>query len=82
MHTTSAFKNAAATATFNDIWAGDLSAALVPFKTKRKGATVVRFRWMTERGGSVGIWANPFSSPSAGVAAAKRHPSFADVSAT
>jgi hypothetical protein len=43
-------KNAVATATYNDIWAGAVTAYLVPQKTTRRGQRTTVYRWMTERG--------------------------------
>lgn len=34
-----------ATALFYDIWAGNVPALVVPFKTTRKGQRVTRYRW-------------------------------------
>lgn len=45
-------KNAVATATFNDTWAGEIPAFLVPQKTSRNGERVTVYRWLTERGSS------------------------------
>ncbi|MDO6963995.1 hypothetical protein [Rhizobium alvei] len=72
----------AATATFRDTYAGVVAAILVPFKTKRKGQTVTRYRWQEEvRGFAAGGWASPFVSTDQAIACAKRHALFSNVQA-
>lgn len=74
--------NAHATATYNDIWAGEVAAVLLPFKTKRNGQTVIRYRWQEQvRGFAAGGWASPFMSVEQAVACAKRHHMFSNVQA-
>lgn len=75
------FKAAAAFATYRDIWAGEIEAALVPFKTKRKGVTVTRFRWVDERGMSAGGFGSPFQTVEGALRAVQRHHEFSDVAA-
>jgi hypothetical protein len=38
------------TAFFNDVWSGPVEAFVAPFRTKRKGATVTRYRWQRQDG--------------------------------
>jgi hypothetical protein len=75
------FKKAAAFAVFNDTWAGELVAGLVPSKTTRGGVRMTVWTWTTERGSAVGIWRSAFQNPQNAITAAKRHPSFKDVEA-
>lgn len=72
------FTNAAAFAIHNDTWAGERTVALLPFRTKRRGETVTRFRWVDDRGQSAGGFAAPFVSPERAVAAVARHACFRD----
>jgi hypothetical protein len=66
-----------ATAMFLDIWAGAVPAVVLPFKTKRLGQTVTRYRWQRQDGmhccGAV------YTSPEAAVAAKSRDARFSDV---
>lgn len=72
----------AAAACYHDTWVGDVAAVLVPFKTKRNGQTVTRYRWQEEvRGFAAGGWASPFVSVEQAVACAKRHALFSHVQA-
>ena len=72
--------NAVATAIYNDTWAGEVAAVLLPFKTKRKGVSVIRYRWHElVRGFECGGWASPFVTVDQAVANAKRHRMFKDV---
>lgn len=68
----------AAYATYFDIWAGPVEAALIPFKAKRKGETVTRYRWQRANGQSVGGFASPFVTVDGALAAIKRHACFAN----
>jgi len=43
-------RNAIATATVRDTWAGELPAFLVPQRTKRSGESIVVYRWLDSRG--------------------------------
>ncbi|MER9768916.1 hypothetical protein NKJ09_22960 [Mesorhizobium sp. M0189] len=43
-----------ATALFNDVWAGLVPAAVIPFRTKRNGQAVTRYRWQREDGQACG----------------------------
>lgn len=71
-----------ATATYRDTWAGEVAAVLVPFKTKRRGETVTRYRWQEQdRSFSCGGWATPFVSVEQAIACAKRHHLFSNVQA-
>jgi hypothetical protein len=79
MHTETAFKDAAAFATYRDIWAGAVPAALVPFRTKRNGGAVVRYRWKSANGCAVGGFRGAFVSAAQGVKAAERHAEFSNV---
>ncbi|MBX9457106.1 MAG: hypothetical protein KL863_14365 [Rhizobium sp.] len=73
---------AAATAIFQDTWAGEVAAVLLPFKTKRNGQTVTRYRWQEEiRGFAAGGWVSPFVSVEQAVACARRHHLFSNVQA-
>jgi hypothetical protein len=76
--------NHVATASFNDTYAGFIPVKLVPFRTKRKGATVTRYSWKTEQNGCIGIWRDPsFPTVESAVRAASRIPHlFQDVTAT
>lgn len=67
-----------ATATYSDTWAGNVAAHVEGFKTKRKGETVMRYRW-TRANASIGIWSAPFTSIANAMAAAQRHPAFSNV---
>ena len=67
----------AATATYLDIWAGPIPALLVPFRTKRRGVTVTRYRWQGEKGQAVGGFASPFVSVDGALRAIARHACFA-----
>jgi hypothetical protein len=67
----------AAYATFTDIWAGPIAAQLVPFRTKRRGETVTRYRWQSANGQSVGGFASPFVSVDGALRAIARHACFA-----
>ena len=72
----------AATATYRDTWAGEVAAVLLPFKTKRKGVSVIRYRWHElVRGFECGGWASPFVTVDQAVACAKRHALFSNVQA-
>jgi hypothetical protein len=73
------FSKAVAIATYYDTWAGDLPCALIPFATKRNGAKVLRYRWVSDRGSVVGGYASAFQTPKGGVVAASRHHGFKDV---
>jgi hypothetical protein len=75
----SLFDKAVAIATYSDIWAGDLPCALIPFPTKRNGARVLRYRWVSDRGSVVGGYASAFQTPKGGVMAASRNHCFRDV---
>jgi hypothetical protein len=44
---------AIATATYRDVWAGDLQAYLLPQKTTRGGTRVTVYRWFGENGSVV-----------------------------
>lgn len=71
-----------ATATYHDTWAGNVTAALVGFKTKRRGETVTRFRWVQPNGQNAGGFAcGGFSSVAAALRAADRHANFSNVPA-
>lgn len=74
-------KNAIATATYTDTWAGNLTAFLVPQKTTRRGERVTVYRWYTERG-SVCDGLRCGCGPLRMLAHARRHPFFASVSLT
>lgn len=39
-----------ATAVFSDTWSGRVLAYLKPFRTRRAGVPVTRYRWQTDRG--------------------------------
>jgi hypothetical protein len=65
----------AATASFNDTYAGFIPVKLVPFRTKRKGATVTRYSWRTEENAGIGIWRDPsFPTVESAMRAASRIP--------
>lgn len=66
-------KNAVASSTFNDIWAGETPVWLVPFKTKRGGQTVTRYRWESGKAVHCGFASSGFATPEQGMAAANRH---------
>ncbi|HTM78665.1 MAG TPA: hypothetical protein VL133_13675 [Devosia sp.] len=69
-----------ATATYHDTWAGNVTADLVGFKTKRRGESVTRFRWVQANGqGAGGFVAGGFSTVSAALRAATRHANFSNV---
>jgi hypothetical protein len=67
----------AAFATYFDTWAGPITAALVPFRTKRKGVTVTRYRWQAANGQAVGGFASPFMTVEGALRAIERHACFA-----
>lgn len=62
------------TAFFNDIWAGPVEAFVAPFRTKRRGETVTRYRW--ERRDRQHCSSTVFTSPEQAVAAAQRDARF------
>ena len=66
-------KNAVASSTFTDIYCGETAVFLVPFKTKRMGQTVTRYRWESGKAVHCGFASSGFSTPEAGMAAANRH---------
>lgn len=66
-------KNAVASSTFNDTWAGETPVFLVPFKTTRMGQRVTRYRWESGKAVHCGFAASGFVSPEQGMAAANRH---------
>ena len=70
-----------ASATFRDTWSGDVAAHLVPFRTKRNGETVTRFRWRAENGEIVGGFRSPFASVDRAIRAVARHHAFSNVRA-
>jgi hypothetical protein len=73
-------KTPAATATYNDIWAGAVEAILLPFKTKRNGQTVVRYRWEEKvRGFEAGGWRSGFVSIDQAISNARRHRAFSNI---
>lgn len=43
-------KNAVATATYQDTWAGEVVAYLMPQKTTRRGVRMTVYRWMRDNG--------------------------------
>jgi hypothetical protein len=71
--------NAIATATFKDIWFGDLAAYLIPSKTTRKGQRVTVYRWMTERNTVCDGLAHGMTSIERMVTRAQRHALFSNV---
>lgn len=68
----------AAYATYFDTWAGPITAALVPFRTKRNGETVTRYRWQAANGHSVGGFRSPFQTVDGALRAIGRHACFAN----
>lgn len=66
-------KNAVATSTFKDIYAGETPVYLVPFKTTRMGARVTRYRWESGKAVHCGFASSGFASPEAGMKAANAH---------
>lgn len=65
----------AATASFKDTYAGFIPVKLVPFRTKRKGASVTRYTWRTDENRSIGIWRDPsFPTVESAMRAASRIP--------
>jgi hypothetical protein len=71
-----------ATATYRDCYAGPVAASLVPFRTKRRGETVTRFRWLQANGqGAGGFVSGGFATVAGAVAAAQRHAEFSNVAA-
>jgi hypothetical protein len=71
-------KQAIATATYRDTWAGELKAYLLPQRTTRGGVRMVVYRWMTERGSSCDGLRCGFGADRM-VSHARRHPFFANV---
>ena len=63
-----------ATATYKDIWAGDIEVQVQAFKTKRRGVSVTRYRWSVS-----GVWASPLVSVEQAVRHAKAHRSFSNI---
>lgn len=73
-------KSPLATAIYNDIWSGQVVATVVAFRTKRRGETVSRYRWLQSNGMAAGGFvAGGFSTVAGAVAAAQRHACFSDV---
>ena len=70
--------NPAAYATFLDPWAGAVTVALVPFRTKRNGQTVTRYRWQTASGKSVGGYRAPFVTVEYALRAIQHHACFSN----
>jgi hypothetical protein len=69
-----------ATATFNDVWFGEVPAHLVSFKTSRGGVAVVRYRWRAQKGGtSCGFASGGFPSVARAIAAALSHARFSNI---
>lgn len=66
-----------ATAMFNDIWAGLVPAVVKPFRTKRNGQTVVRYRWARVDG--MHCCGGVFTSVEAAVAAKRRDARFSQI---
>ncbi len=65
-------KTAVAFSTFKDTFAGVVTAYLIPFKTKRRGERVTRYRWTTEAGGC-GFAPGGFPSMERAIEAVQRH---------
>lgn len=66
------------TALYTDIWAGKVPCFVQAFKTKRMGASVVRYRWAT----ACGIYCasgQVFTSPHAAAQLAQRDHRFTDI---
>lgn len=70
-------KTAFATATFKDIWAGNVAAELREFKTTRRGQRVTRFRW--QRVDGMHCDSRAFQTISGAIAALARDARFCDV---
>ncbi len=73
-------QNAIATAKFNDIWAGNVDAQVLAFKTTRRGERVTRYRWVRVDGQGCGY--NAFPSVARAVAAVRLDRRFSDVTLT
>jgi hypothetical protein len=72
------------TATFQDTYFGATKMALVPVKTTRRGARVIRFRWekVADAVGCITTgFAGTFPTIGAAISAASRHASFSNVAA-
>lgn len=68
-----------ATATYADVWAGNVPCFLTSFKTKRRGETVTRYRWQREDGLQAHHWVAPFQTVDGAIAAAQRHACFSSI---
>lgn len=66
-----------ATALFHDIWAGHVPAVVKPFKTKRNGVAVIRYRWEREDG--LHCCSAVFQSVAGAVAAKRRDQRFSNI---
>lgn len=66
-----------ATALFNDVWAGKVLAVVKPFRTKRNGQTVTRYRW--QRADGQHCCGGVFTSVEFAVAAKRRDARFSNI---
>lgn len=64
-----------ATATYRDIWAGDIAATVEAFKTTRRGQRVTRYRWTSA---TQSLPLAVFATVSGAVAYAERHACFSN----
>lgn len=73
-----------ATATFHDLYFGEVAVILVPFRTKISGQRVIRFRWEKAEGVegciTTGFRTAGFPTADVGIAAAGRHARFQQIS--